>query len=48
MRRFEFCLQLKWDLMSFTNVIKYSETGHDAYQEIIAEQLQKIMKTDEV
>ena len=37
MRRFEFCLQLKCDMKSFTTVIKYGETGHDAYAEVIAE-----------
>ena len=37
LRNFEFCLQLKEDMKTFTTVKVKAETGHDAYQQVINE-----------
>lgn len=35
MRKFEFCLQLREDMKTFTTVIEYGETGHEAFQKVL-------------
>ena len=37
MRKFEFCLQMREDLKTFITVIEYGETGHEAYQKVLAD-----------
>ena len=35
MRKFEFCLQMREDLKTFTTVIEYGEDDHEAYQKVL-------------
>jgi hypothetical protein len=37
LRNFEFCLQMKTDLKTFTTVKVKAETGNEAYQQVINE-----------